>query len=217
MGSKAAIVIGFLAIGCSSIMSISSLAGGGFYYFSNTSNTSTTSGSTDRNVTIAGETFNPTGYTVSRGYIWNRQPLTGYTPSAASASECRQRCQTNTNCLHFGRRQTDGMCYLHETDNSGDEATGIKSDDVHVRGIKNSGTNQWSSPVNLGIYYDGATQTPPVKNTLAECMTKCTSNTSCIAFSYRTDGHVWSDGKKTCLLYNNNSNPDKYEEGFMNR
>jgi hypothetical protein len=167
--------------------------------------------------TIAGETFNTTGYTVSRGYIWNRKALTGYTPTAASISDCRQRCQDDNNCLHFARQQSDGMCYLNETDNSAD-AAGIKPDDVHVRGIKKDGTNDYSSPVFINKYYDGSTQTPPVKNSLSECMNKCTSNTACVAFSYRTNGHSWSDGKRTCILYNSDSQAtNKYQEGFMGR
>jgi hypothetical protein len=156
-------------------------------------------------VTISGETFDPTGYTVSRGYIWNRQPLTGYTASVSTdTAACRQRCQDNNNCLHFARRVSDGMCYLNETSSA-------TADNAHVRAIKNSGTNKWASSVNLSPYSD------VTSSTLNNCKSNCTSNSSCSAWYYRNSTHSDPNLRNTCSLWRNGPSTDKYDEGFMGR
>lgn len=169
-------------------------------------------------VTINGETFDPTGYTISSGWIWNRKPLVGYTTSVTSnVSECRQRCiDKSPPCTHFARSESDGTCYLNETDPYLDH----ESNRAHIRGFKKDGSNEYSRPVYISGYEDTARyDNPSMKQemTITQCVQKCTSNTNCVAWVYRTDKHLDPGSKKTCITFGTDSSKSQYREGGVGR
>ena len=172
-------------------------------------------------MSINGQTFNPTGYTVGGGWIWNRYTIGGPTDGSwcdtpecktitSSPEECRKKCVDNSSCVHFGRAVNDGRCYLFA-------ATANSGQDAHVRGFKKDGDKEYTKAVNLVAYYDSAHPANKQEFTLQGCADKCTSDSNCHAFYYRTDQHTDPNLRKTCVLHGDGSWPDKFKEGAVGR
>ncbi len=181
-------------------------------------------------VTLAGQTFDPTGYTVGEGWIWNREFI-GAPPgnngqwcenckvSTSSIEECRQKCINNPECVHFGRREATGDCFLFKPYPNTEQ-------DKHVRGFKNDGVNPYTKVGNIaGIgseSLDSLWTNPPKKDyTIQTCKQECTQNTSCQAFVYRTDKVADPNYRKTCAQYPFTSAPvaatEKYRDGAVGK
>lgn len=154
-------------------------------------------------VTINGQTFDPNGYMVSKGW-WTGRSLSGYSPSSAPTDfSCYNRCDQKTRCVQFSRRQTDGMCALYES-------TSAQDDLAHVRGVKKKGANSYSDPVALQWYRDTAGSSPV---SAQQCADMCTnaSSPSCFSWYYRINN-------QTCVLHRDDpSQTTKYSEGIIDR
>jgi hypothetical protein len=188
------------------------------------------------NVTISSENFDPTGFTVGSGWLFNRKTIGG--PSDGSwcdtsscytttkdANECRQKCVNNTSCVHFARSETtDGKCFLFEEYTNPSWGVEAKNN-AHVRGFKKDGDNNYTKPGFFSNYYDSASWADKTKKeefTLQACVNKCKNDSNCQAFAYRTN--AWSNGEtpnpgnKTCILYGHNTSAtDKFREGGVGR
>ena len=148
-------------------------------------------------VTVNGYTFDPTGYSVSKGWFWD--PQTDLSTSIeATAAACKQKCSDNNQCVHWSRAETDGTCTLSK--NSTD-------DTVHVRGIKDPATAG-----NIQTLVDAISMDKPDK-----CLSNCNSNPQCIGWVFRGPDHSQAQYKNTCQLHKNDTSKPQFKEGLFNR
>lgn len=164
-------------------------------------------------VTINGETFNPSGYVVSKGWFWNRRDIPGYSPSPTTTNdECMNRCSQRSTCAQFARLQSSpgaGMCYLSESNNAEGDAS-------HIRAIKKSGANSYSDSVYISFQKDTAGESPV---SVQQCSDMCTraASPSCIAWAYRQNNHTDPNYRRSCILYRNDTTQPQYAEGIIDR
>lgn len=154
-------------------------------------------------VTLNNQTFDPSGYLVSKGMFWAREPAapSGY---SSTIDECRQRCINTPSCNQFARSENSGTCYVNKD---------VKYIDDHVRGMKPDGTKPYTKPGHIQWYWDSASSN--TRMDIQTCISNCTSNNSCTAWYYRTSSVSDPALQRTCVLHNSNTNAEQYKEGVF--
>ena len=163
-------------------------------------------------VTINGETFDPSGFTVSKGFIANTVQIG--TNSIEDINACRDKCINNSECIQF-KRSADGTCTILK---SGDAA----NDAVSVAGFKNDGNNLYTKESMIGTYEDSASYGDASKRvtyTTAQCKNKCATSPSCIAWYHRNSTHGDAASKNTCVTFAESNVPaaSRYRYGAVGK
>jgi hypothetical protein len=154
-------------------------------------------------VTVNGYTFDATGYSVGKGWMWS--PDSNIESSyMTSDTDCKNKCVSTALCDHWSRNTVSGKCTLTKnTNNESAHERGISSTDVSGGNIQE--LNNFN---NQQIY------TKP-----NDCISLCNADTACKGWCHRNSTHNDPKWRNTCVLYKfdkSNSN-EQYVEGFVLR
>jgi hypothetical protein len=196
-------------------------AGAGVYFIQNKTETKTETGTgtgtgtvtgswagsgvreISANVTINGNNFDPTGYSVGKGWFWTPSTeISSSTPQISKSTDeatCEASCRSNPTCDHWASATITGVfpkpynsCHLYKSND--------QSDNAHVRAVKLR-----SNTIGLQVHSQG--EGDQTFTSASMCKAKCDSDSKCVGWFHRNNNHSQPEWRNTCgIAYADNSN-----------